>query len=131
MGGNMARRLTDCGYKVTAVYDSYAPAAAELAKEIKADLGISDAEIGFLYGTVFAVFYAVFGIPLGRLADSWIRTNLISIGLLFWSLMTALSGTARSFASLATYRIGVGIYYLWPWLLGASVLSTHARRQRQ
>jgi predicted MFS family arabinose efflux permease len=80
---------------------------------------------------VFAVFYAVFGIPLGRLTDSWIRTNLISIGLLFWSLMTALSGTARRFASLATYRIGVGIYYLWPWLLGASVLSTHARRQRQ
>lgn len=36
MGGNMARRLKDCGYKVTAVYDSYAPAAAELAKEIGA-----------------------------------------------------------------------------------------------
>ena len=80
-----------------------------LAEDIKADLGISDAEIGFLYGTVFAVFYAVFGIPLGRLADSWVRTSLISVGLLFWSLMTALSGTARSFSSLATYRIGVGI----------------------
>lgn len=36
MGGNMARRLKDCGYTVTAVYDSYAPAAAALAKEIKA-----------------------------------------------------------------------------------------------
>ena len=42
MGGNMARRLTDCGYKVTAVYDSYAPAAAELAKEIKATEGLID-----------------------------------------------------------------------------------------
>ena len=31
-----------------------------LAEEIKADLGISDADIGFLYGTAFAVFYAVF-----------------------------------------------------------------------
>ena len=37
-----------------------------LAEEIKADLGISDAQIGFLYGTAFAVFYAIFGIPLGR-----------------------------------------------------------------
>jgi 3-hydroxyisobutyrate dehydrogenase len=36
MGGNMARRLKDCGYTVTAVYDSHAPAAAGLAKEIGA-----------------------------------------------------------------------------------------------
>ena len=80
-----------------------------LAEEIKADLGITDADIGFLYGTAFAVFYAVFGIPLGRLADVWVRKNLISVGLAFWSLMTALSGTARNFASLATFRFGVGI----------------------
>lgn len=80
-----------------------------LAEEIKADLGISDADIGFLYGTAFAVFYAIFGIPLGRLADVWVRRSLISLGLGFWSLMTALSGTARSFAALAIYRFGVGI----------------------
>ena len=80
-----------------------------LAEEIKADLGISDADIGFLYGTAFAVFYAVFGIPLGRMADVWVRKNLISLGLGFWSLMTALSGTARSFVALAGYRFGVGV----------------------
>ncbi len=80
-----------------------------LAEEIKADIGLTDAEIGFLYGTAFAVFYAVFGIPLGRLADVWTRKSLISIGLGFWSLMTALSGTARNFGMLATFRIGVGI----------------------
>jgi MFS family permease len=80
-----------------------------LAEQIKADLGLSDAQIGFLYGTAFAVFYAVFGIPLGRLADVWTRKSLISIGLSFWSAMTALSGTARSFATLGAYRIGVGI----------------------
>ena len=54
-----------------------------LAQDIKADLGISDAEMGFLYGTVFAVFYAVFGIPLARFADVWTRRSLISIGLGF------------------------------------------------
>ncbi len=80
-----------------------------LAEDIKADLCISDAEIGFLYGTAFAVFYAIFGIPLGRLADTWTRKSLISVGLFFWSVMTALSGTARSFASLAAFRIGVGV----------------------
>jgi len=80
-----------------------------LAEDIKADLGLSDADLGFLYGTVFAVFYAVFGIPLGRVSDIWVRKNMISIGLFVWSAMTALSGTAKGFASLAGYRIGVGV----------------------
>ena len=80
-----------------------------LAEDIKADLGLSDASLGFLYGTAFAVFYAIFGIPLSRLADIWTRKSLISVGLFFWSTMTALSGTARNFASLAAFRIGVGV----------------------
>jgi MFS family permease len=80
-----------------------------LAEDIKADLGISDAEIGFLYGTAFAVFYAVFGIPMGKLADVWVRKRLIAIGLAFWSLMTALSGAARNFGMLAACRFGVGV----------------------
>jgi len=80
-----------------------------LAEAIKADLGISDAELGFLYGTAFALFYAVFGIPLARLSDSWIRKNVIALGVALWSLMTALSGTARSVLALSAYRIGVGV----------------------
>lgn len=80
-----------------------------LAERIKADLGLSDAEMGFLYGTAFAVFYAIFGIPLGRLADAWDRRRLISIGLAFWSAMTALSGLSRSFTQLGAARIGVGV----------------------
>jgi MFS family permease len=80
-----------------------------LSQDIQADLGVSDAEMGFLYGTVFAVFYAVFGIPLARFADVWIRRSLISVGLMFWSAMTAMSGFARSFPVLAVFRIGVGI----------------------
>jgi MFS family permease len=80
-----------------------------LAQEIKADLGISDGHIGFLYGTAFAIFYAIFGIPFGRLADIWVRKRLMSIGLFVWSAMTALSGLSRSFAALAGFRVGVGI----------------------
>ena len=80
-----------------------------LAEEIQNDLGLDDSDIGFLYGTAFAVFYSIVGIPMGKLADSWNRKNLISIGLATWSLMTALSGTAKNFFSLAAYRIGVGV----------------------
>lgn len=82
---------------------------AILAEDIKRDLGISDAGIGFLYGTVFSLFYAVFGIPLGRFADLWNRKRLIAVGLFSWSLMTALSAFARSFATLALCRLGVGV----------------------
>ena len=40
-----------------------------LAPYLKADLHITDAQLGLLYGTTFALFYGVFGIPLARLAD--------------------------------------------------------------
>lgn len=80
-----------------------------LAEDIKADLGIGDDDLGFLYGTAFGVFYALFGIPLGKLADSWHRIRLMTIGLALWSAMTALSGFAKSFMSLSVARIGVGV----------------------
>lgn len=82
---------------------------AILADDIKRDLGLTDGDIGFLYGTAFGVFYALFGIPLGRLADNWRRVRLMSLGLALWSAMTALSGFARTGLALTTARIGVGI----------------------
>ncbi|RXZ64872.1 spinster family MFS transporter [Pelagerythrobacter rhizovicinus] len=80
-----------------------------LANDIKLDLGVEDDYLGFLYGTAFAVFYALFGIPLGKLADSWKRLRLMSLGLALWSTMTALSGFARNAATLTVARIGVGV----------------------
>ena len=80
-----------------------------LAPDLKRELGISDSDFGFLYGTAFGVFYAVFGIPLGKLSDHWSRVRLLTIGLGLWSAMTALSGMARSFLQLGMARIGVGV----------------------
>lgn len=80
-----------------------------LANDIKADLGVDDAFLGFLYGTAFAIFYALFGIPLGKLADSWHRVRLMTIGLALWSAMTALSGFSKNAGMLSGARIGVGI----------------------
>jgi MFS family permease len=80
-----------------------------LAPSIRADLGIGAAELGLLYGTVFALFYALFSLPLGRLADGWIRTKLLGICIFFWSVFCGLSAFAGGFALLAISRLGVGI----------------------
>ncbi|MEP7349113.1 MAG: MFS transporter [Sphingorhabdus sp.] len=80
-----------------------------LAVDLKADLHIEDSDFGFLYGTAFGVFYALFGVPLGRLADNWHRIRLMTIGLSLWSMMTALSGLSKNLIQLAGARIGVGI----------------------
>lgn len=82
---------------------------AVLAQSVKHDLGVSDADMGFLLGTAFAVFYAVFGVPAGRLGDLWSRKGLIATGLVIWSAFTALSGFAQNFSVLAFCRIGVGV----------------------
>jgi MFS family permease len=76
---------------------------------IKADLKINDTLVGLLAGTAFAIFYAVMGLPLGRVADSANRRNLISICIAFWSIFTAGCSLARSYTMLFLARMGVGI----------------------
>src|SRR5262245_20832525 len=59
-----------------------------LVRPIRRDLGISEVQMSVLMGTMFALFYTFFGIPLGRLADSKSRRSLIALGFAFWSLFT-------------------------------------------
>ncbi len=80
-----------------------------LAPYLKEDLGLTDAQLGLLFGTAFALFYALLGVPLARLADSWIRTRTIALGLALWSGMTALSGFSGNFTQLGLARVGVGV----------------------
>ncbi len=82
---------------------------AILLESIKADLELSDLELGLLSGLVFAIFYALVGIPIARLADRWNRRKIISLSLLVWSSMTVVSGFATNFFHLALARIGVGV----------------------
>jgi len=82
---------------------------AILAPRIKRDLAIGDSEMGLLYGTVFALFYALFSLPLGRLADGWVRTRLLAIAVTFWSIATGLAAASQGFAMLALSRLGVGV----------------------
>jgi MFS family permease len=82
---------------------------AILLQDIKADLLLSDTQLGVLSGLAFALFYATLGIPVARLADKGNRRNIIAMSLAFWSAMTALCGLAQNFVQLLAARIGVGI----------------------
>jgi MFS family permease len=82
---------------------------AILLELIKADLHLSDTQLGMLSGLAFAIFYAGLGIPVARLADRTNRRNIIAIALALWSAMTALCGLAQNFAQLLAARIGVGV----------------------
>ncbi|RYY44274.1 MAG: MFS transporter, partial [Sphingomonadales bacterium] len=102
-----------------------------LALDLKRDLGLSDADLGFLYGTAFGVFYAVFGVAMGRLADGWNRVRMISIGLSVWSLMTALSGLSRTGVQLGAARVGVGIGEATASPCAYSLISDYFPRERR
>ncbi|WP_439534208.1 spinster family MFS transporter [Polymorphobacter sp.] len=76
---------------------------------LKRDLLLSDTQISLLQGLSFALFYTLLGIPIGRIADTVNRRNLIIVGVGLWSLMTAACGLARSFPQLFLARMGVGV----------------------
>ena len=80
-----------------------------LAVPIKADLGLSDGQLGLMGGLAFALFYTGLGIPVAMLADRSSRTWIITVSLALWSGMTAACGLATNFWQLFLARLGVGV----------------------
>src|SRR6516225_1782664 len=80
-----------------------------LVDPIRADLHITDAQVGLLQGAAFSLIYAVAGVALGRAADVMPRRLVIVAGVLVWSVGTLACGYANSFGSLFAARAAVGI----------------------
>jgi predicted MFS family arabinose efflux permease len=80
-----------------------------LAGAIKADLGLSDSQLGLMGGLAFALFYTGLGIPIAALADRSSRTWIMTGALTLWSGFTAACGLATGFWSLFLCRMGVGV----------------------
>jgi MFS family permease len=75
-----------------------------LAQTIKADLRLSDFQLGLLQGLVFAALYAAVGLPIGLLAERMPRRRIIAVATAIWSAATAATGLAGSFVHLANYN---------------------------
>ena len=102
-----------------------------LVEPIKDDLGVSDTRMSLLLGLGFAAFYAIMGVPFGILADRTNRVRLIAAGLTLWTIATALSGAARSFAHLLVLRMGVGMGEATVGPAAPSIISDTVSRERR
>ncbi|MEM1122028.1 MAG: MFS transporter [Bacteroidota bacterium] len=80
-----------------------------LQEPIKAELGLSDTQLGLMTGLAFSIFYCSVGIPIARFADRSNRRNVIGVSLAVWSFMTAITGFVQNFVQMLLVRIGVGV----------------------
>jgi MFS family permease len=80
-----------------------------LAVPIKADLALSDKQLGLMGGIAFALFYSGLAIPIAWLADRRSRVRIIAWSVGLWSLFTAACGLTQNFWQLFIARMGVGI----------------------
>lgn len=76
---------------------------------IKAELGLTDTQLGLMGGIAFASVYSTLAIPFARFADRKGRARVIALSIATWSLFTALCGVVTSFGQLFVARMGVGI----------------------
>jgi MFS family permease len=76
--------------------------------QIRADLHLSDVDLGVLQGLAFGLFYAAFGLPAGWLVDRFPRQRVLAIAFAFWTLATTACGLARNFFQFFLGRFGVG-----------------------
>lgn len=76
---------------------------------VKADLQLSDTQLGLLTGIAFALFYSVMGIPIARWADRGDRVKIISLTTALWSMAVAACAVAGNFLQLMLIRIGVAV----------------------
>src|SRR5271155_209197 len=78
-------------------------------QNIKADLSLSDTQLGFLSGIAFALIYAIMNIPVARWADRGNRVTIITLMTVLSSVAMALCGATSTFLQLLLIRIGVAV----------------------
>lgn len=102
-----------------------------LAESIKADLGLSDTQMGLLTGLAFAVCYSLLSLPLARASDRGSPRFVLVSCVLLWSAMTALGGFAASFLLLAVTRFGVAFGEAGAVPAGHALIARKIRPERR
>lgn len=79
-----------------------------LVEPLKAEFGLSDAQIGLL-GFAYAALNITLGVVIARLAESRRRLTFTAIGTFLWSLAATASGLVANWPQLLAARIAVGV----------------------
>jgi len=79
------------------------------APAIKAELHLSDTQLGIVQGLGFAILYTMLGLPLARLAERRSRAKIIAGSIAVFGLFVGLCSQARGFAQFLMLRVGVGV----------------------
>jgi MFS family permease len=102
-----------------------------LITPIKSDLALSDTQMGLIHGAAFGIVHTLMILPFGWRADRAARNWIITIGIAFWSLMTAACGLARNFHQLFAARMGVGVGEATLAAAVAPLISDYFPRERR
>lgn len=93
---------------LTAIAMADRMAISMLIGPIKEDFGIGDFQASLLIGAAFTLFYVLFLLPIGALADRFSRAKVLAVCLLIWSLATIACGFTVGFVSLFIMRMVMG-----------------------
>jgi ACS family glucarate transporter-like MFS transporter len=81
---------------------------ATAAPAMKADLQLTDAEMGYVF-SAFTLAYALLEVPSGWLADRFGARLMLTRIVIWWSAMTAATGLVGGFSSLFLVRFLFGV----------------------
>lgn len=115
--------------QVVSYIDRFLPSL--LIEQVKADLTLSDFQVGLLLGPAFGFFYVFVGVPIGWMADRYSRRRILATGIAIWCSMTAAAGLARSFVPLFCARLGVGLGEAAVAPCSLSLISDYFERRKR
>ena len=98
---------------------------------IKKEFALSDTMLGLMIGPGFGITYALLGVPIARLADRYRRVPIITAGLTFWSVMTALGGVATNAWHVFFARIGTGLGQSTGAAPGQAIISDYYTKDKR
>ena len=102
-----------------------------ILEPIKKEFMLSDTMLGLMVGFGFALLYSLCSLPIARLADRKSRVAIMTIGLVFWSVMTSVQAFAQSAIQVLLARIGVGVGESCVGPLTGSVLADYFPKNRR
>jgi predicted MFS family arabinose efflux permease len=96
-----------------------------VVEPIKTELSLSDTQIGLLTGFAYIFFYGIGAVAIARFADRYCRKCIVSLSILVWSVMTALTGIAQNFGQMLLLRMATGIGEAGIFPSGSSIVSDY------